>query len=156
MDCDITFEKPVLKENEEVARLLSSPAFYDEYTHQLNLSAFNLRKFSNGEMESYVSLSRMSFIDKKHLSKKGKYVFKKTESHYVGYALFTTSYLVNLRDRLRVYPVKAGERDHCGMFFLGRDKKLYMDDLTMYPYTLRTLRKLCDLLQDKVVLRGTV
>lgn len=31
MDCDITFEKPVLKENEEVARLLSSPAFYDEY-----------------------------------------------------------------------------------------------------------------------------
>lgn len=48
---------------------------------------------------------------------KGKYVFKKTESHYVGYALFTTGYLVNLRDRLRVYPVKAGERDHCGMFF---------------------------------------
>lgn len=156
MDCDITFEKPVLTEDEEVARLLSSPAFYDEYTHQLNLSAFNLRKFSNGEMESYVSLSRMSFIDKKHFGKKGKYVFKKTESHYVGYALFTTGYLVNLRDRLRVYPVKAGELDHCGMFFLGRDKKLYMDDLTMDPYTLRTLRKLCDLLQDKVVLRGTV
>lgn len=103
-----------------------------------------------------MSLSRMSFIDKKHLSKKGKYVFKKTENHYVGYALFTTSYLVNLRDRLRVYPVKTGERDHCGMFFLGRDKKLYMDDLTMYPYTLRTLGTLCDLLQDKVVLRGTV
>lgn len=156
MDCDITFEKPVLKEDEEVARLLSSPAFYDEYTHQLNLSAFNLRKFSNGEMETYVSLSRMSFIDKKHLGKKGKYLFKKTESYYVGYALFNTSYLVNFRDRLRVYPVKAGERDHCGMFFLGRDKRLYMDDLTMDPYTLRTLRNLCDLLQDKVVLRGTV
>lgn len=123
MDCDITFEKPVLTEDEEVARLLSSPAFYDDYTHQLNLSAFNLRKFSNGKMESYVSLSRMSFIDKKHLSKKGKYVFKKTETHYVGYALFTTSNLVNLRDRLRVYPVKAGNEDHCGLFFLDRNKK---------------------------------
>ena len=37
MECDITFEKPVLKDMEEIARLLSSPAFYDENTHQLNL-----------------------------------------------------------------------------------------------------------------------
>ena len=65
MECDITFEKPVLSAMEEIARLLSSPAFYDVETHQLNLSAFNLRKFSNGEFESYVSLSRMAFIDKK-------------------------------------------------------------------------------------------
>ncbi len=156
MDCDITFEKPVLKENEEVARLLSSPAFYDEYTHQLNLAAFNLREFSNGELESYVSLSRMSFIDKMHLDKKGNYVFKKTESHYIGYALFTPSYLVNLRDRLRVYPVKAGNQDHCGLFFLDRNKKIISGDLTMSPYTLKTLRNLCDVLQNKVVLKGTV
>ena len=27
MECDITFEKPVLKDMEEIARLLSSPAF---------------------------------------------------------------------------------------------------------------------------------
>ena len=27
MECDITFEKPVLKDREEIARLLSSPAF---------------------------------------------------------------------------------------------------------------------------------
>ena len=108
MECDITFEKPVLKDMEEIARLLSSPAFYDENTHQLNFAAFNLRRFTNGEVESYVSLSRLSFIDQKHLNKKGKYVFKKTESHYVGYALFTPRYLANLHDRLRIYPVKAG------------------------------------------------
>lgn len=35
MECDITFEKPVLKDMEEIVRLLSSPAFYDENTHQL-------------------------------------------------------------------------------------------------------------------------
>lgn len=87
MECDITFEKPVLEDTEEIARLLSSPVFYDANTHQLNFAAFNLRRFTNGEVESYVSLSRMSFIDQKHLNKKGKYVFKKTESHYVGYAL---------------------------------------------------------------------
>lgn len=63
MECDITFEKPVLKDLEEIARLLSSPAFYDENTHQLNFAAFNLRRFTNGEVESYVSLSRLSFID---------------------------------------------------------------------------------------------
>ena len=40
MECDITFEKPVLKDREEIARLLSSPAFYDENTHQLNFAAF--------------------------------------------------------------------------------------------------------------------
>lgn len=55
MECDITFEKPVLKDLEEIARLLSSPAFYDENTHQLNFAAFNLRRFTNGEVESYVS-----------------------------------------------------------------------------------------------------
>lgn len=54
MECDITFEKPVLKDMEEIARLLSSPAFYDENTHQLNFAAFNLRRFTNGEVESYV------------------------------------------------------------------------------------------------------
>ena len=116
MECDITFEKPVLKDLEEIARLLSSPAFYDENTHQLNFAAFNLRRFTNGEVESYVSLSRLSFIDQKHLNKKGKYVFKKTESHYVGYALIC-------------------------------------DDLTIRPYTLKTLRSLCDLLQANVVLK---
>ena len=100
MECDITFEKPALKDMEEIARLLSSPAFYDENTHQLNFAAFNLRRFTNGEVESYVSLSRLSFIDQKHLNKKGEYVFKKTESHYVGYALFTPRYLANLHDRL--------------------------------------------------------
>lgn len=99
MECDITFEKPVLKDLEEIAR------------------------------------------------------FKKTESHYVGYALFTPSYLANLHDRLRIYPVKAGLNDHCGMFFLDKDKKLICDDLTIRPYTLKTLRSLCDLLQANVVLK---
>lgn len=82
-----------------------------------------------------------------------KYVFKKTESHYVGYALFTPNYLANLQYRLRIYPVKAGLNDHCGMFFLGKDKKIVCDDLTIRPYTLRTLRSLCDLLQANVVLK---
>lgn len=103
--------------------------------------------------ETSVSLSRLSFIDQKHLNKKGKYVFKKTESHYVGYALFTPSYLANLHDRLRIYPVKAGLNDHCGMFFLGKDKKLICDDLTIRPYILKTLLSLCDLLQANVVLK---
>lgn len=152
MECDVTFEKPVLQEAEDIARLLSSPAFYDENTHQLNFAAFNLRKFSNGETESYVSLSRMSFIDKRHLDKKGKYVFKKTDSQYVGFAMFKPQELRDMQNRLRLYPVKAGGNDHCGMFFLERDKKLFRDDLTAHPYTLKTLRKLCNLLKDKVVL----
>ena len=65
----------------------------------------------------------------------------------MGYALFTPRYLANLHDRLRIYPVKAGLNDHCGMFFLGKDKKIICDDLTISPYTLKTLRSLCDLLQ---------
>lgn len=115
MECDVTFAKPIIEDGEQIARLLSSPYFYDVETRQLNLAAFNLRKFANGEVESYVSLSRMSFIDKKHLDKKGKYIFKKSESHYIGYALFTPKKLEPLCDRLRVYPVKAGNNDHCGM-----------------------------------------
>lgn len=58
---------------------------------------------------------------------------------------------VTAYDRLRMYPVKAGLNDHCGMFFLGKDKKLICDDLTIRPYTLKTLRSLCDLLQANVV-----
>ena len=154
MECDVTFEKPLLEECEQIARLLSSPYFYDENTHQLNLAAFNLRRFANGEEESYVSLSRMVFIDKKHLDKKGKYVFKKSESYYVGYALFSLRDLSLLYDRLRIYPVKSGGKDHCGMFFLDSDKKVLSGDLTIRPYTLKTLRSLCELLQDNVVLQG--
>ena len=71
----------------------------------------------------------------------------------MGYALFTPRYLVNVPDRLRIYPVKAGLNDHCGMIFLGKDKKIVCDDLTIRPYTLKTLRSLCDLLQDRVVLK---
>ena len=52
---------------------------------------------------------------------------------------------------LRIYPVKAGLNDHCGMFFLDKDKKVICDDLTIRPYTLKTLRSLCDLLQANVV-----
>ena len=152
MECDITFEKPIMAETEDIARLLSSPAFYDANTHQLNFAAFNLRRFSNGETESYVSLSRLAFIDKKHLDKKGKYVFRKTESQYVGYALFKPFDLKLLHDRLRLYPVKAGADEHCGMFFLDSDGRILSDDLTAQPYTLRTLRSLCDLLADKLVL----
>ena len=70
-----------------------------------------------------------------------------------GLCSFTTRYLANLHDRLRIYPVKAGLNDHCGMFFLGKDKKIVCDDLTIRPYTLKTLRSLCDLLQDRVVLK---
>ncbi len=153
MECDVTFAKPFLHESEQIARLLSSPYFYDEHTHQLNLAAFNLRRFTNGETETYVSLSRMAYIDKKHLDKKGKYIFKKAESHYIGYALFSPKHLEHLQDRLRIYPVKAGGNDHCGMFFLDKCKKLFCDDLTIVPYTLRTLRSLCDTLQDKIVLK---
>lgn len=80
MECDITFEKPVLKDLEEIARLLSSPAFYDENTHQLNFAAFNLRRFMNGEVESYVSLSRLSFIDQKHLNKKVSMFLKRQKA----------------------------------------------------------------------------
>ena len=39
------------------------------------------------------------------------------------------------------------------MFFLGKDKKIVCDDLTIRPYTLKTLRSLSDLLQDRVVLK---
>lgn len=42
------------------------------------------------------------------------------------------------------------------MFFLGKDKKLICDDLTIRPYTLKTLRSLCDLLQDRGVKIGVV
>lgn len=87
MECDITFEKPVLKDREEIARLLSSPAFYDENTHQLNFAAFNLRRFTNGEVESYVSLSRMSFIDQRHLNKKVS-MFSKRQKAIMWVMLF--------------------------------------------------------------------
>lgn len=52
MSCEVSFSKPFLKEDEDIARLLSSPNFYDENTHQLNFAAFNLRQFADGTRES--------------------------------------------------------------------------------------------------------
>ena len=45
MECDITFEKPVLEDTEEIARLLSSPVFYDANTHQLQGKRIKLFTF---------------------------------------------------------------------------------------------------------------
>ena len=39
MECDITFEKPVLKDLEEIARLLSSPLIPQHYSLTLFISA---------------------------------------------------------------------------------------------------------------------
>ncbi len=36
---------------------------------------------------------------------------------------------------------------------LDGDGRILRDDLTIRPYTLRTLRSLCDLLADKLVLK---
>ena len=42
------------------------------------------------------------------------------------------------------------------MFFLGKDKELICDDLTIRPYTLKTLRSLCDLLRKSPLARMAV
>lgn len=152
MDCDVSFAKPYLEDEEEIARLLSSPNFYDEATHQINFAAFNLRQFANGEKETYVSLSRISFIKLSHLDKKGKYIFKKTSNNYIGYALFKPVQLLDLqKDRLKLFPVRTGGDEHCGMFFLNEDHKLMSGDLTSSPFALKTIRTLCNLLKDKIV-----
>lgn len=154
MGCDVSFAKPCLKDEEEIARLLSSPNFYDEATHQINFAAFNLRLFSNGEKETYVSLSRISYIKPSLLDKKGKYIFKKTSNNYIGYALFKPVHLLCLqRDRLKLFPVRAGGDEHCGMFFLNEEHKLMSGDLTGSPFALKTMRTLCKLLKDKVIVK---
>lgn len=154
MSCEVSFFKPFLKENEDIARLLSSPNFYDENTHQLNFATFNLRQFADGTKESYVSLSRTDYVDAKHLDKKGKYIFKRSAGHYIGYALFKPIHLGKLlKDRIKLFPVRDGKADHCGMFFLDAERKMLSGDLTGTPFALKTIRSLCDLLQDKVVLK---
>lgn len=154
MGCDVSFAKPYLKNEEEIARLLSAPNFYDEATSQINFAAFNLRQFSNGEKETYVSLSRISFIKPSRLDKKGKYIFKKTSNNYIGYALFKPMQLIGLQEnRLKLFPVRTGGDEHCGMFFLDAKRKLMSGDLTSSPFALKTIRTLCNLLKDKVVLK---
>lgn len=122
MDCEISFSKPLICEDEIIARLLSSPLFYDEETGQINMEAFNLRTYSNGEKESYLSLSRLTFIDKKHLAKKGKYIFKKTEGKYVGYGTFQPKDIFSIEEEVRIFPVKTGSNEHCGLFYFTNRK----------------------------------
>ena len=93
-------------------------------------------------------------MDAKHLDKKGKYIFKRSESHYIGYALFKPITLGKLlRDRIKLFPVRDGKDDHCGMFFLDAERKMLSGDLTGNLFALKTLRSLCNLLQDKIVLK---
>lgn len=151
MECEISFSKPLICEDEIIARLLSSPLFYDEETGQINMEAFNLRTYSNGEKESYLSLSRLSFIDKKHLDKKGKYIFKKTEGKYVGYGTFQPKDIFPIKE-VRIFPVKTGSKEHCGLFYFT-NRKLQKGDLTEHPEMFHILKKLSRILMNNLVLR---
>lgn len=151
MNCEISFSKPPIREDEIVARLLASPLFYDEETQQVNIEAFNLRTFSNGEKESYLSLSRLTYIDKLHLNKKGKYIFKKTDDKYIGYGVFKPKDILEL-DETRVFPVKSGTAEHCGLFyFINRMQQ--KGDLTDHPELFHVLKKLSRILGKNLVLR---
>ncbi len=153
MDCDISFSKPLIDEDESIARLLSSPLFYDETTKQVNIDAFNLRTFSNGEKETYLSLARLNYINKKHLDKKGKYIFKKSESKYIGYGTFQPKNLHSI-EATRIFPVKSGNDEHCGLFYFI-DRKQQSGDLIDKPELFHTLKKLCRLLSRNLVLNYT-
>lgn len=151
MECEISYSKPLICEDEIIARLLSSPLFYDEQTGQVNMEAFNLRTFSNGEKESYLSLSRLAFIDKKHLDKKGKYIFKKTEGNYIGYGSLQPKDIVSIKE-VRLFPVKSGGFEHCGLFYFLNRVPL-KGDLTDYPELFHVLKKLSRILKRNLILR---
>ena len=152
MNCDISFSKPYLCEDELIARLLSSPEFYDKETQQVNNEAFNLRTFSDGEKESYLSLSRLAFIDKKHLDKKGKYIFRKGYNQYIGYGTFCLKDIAKIKE-VRLFPVKSGAADHCGLFYFDQNKNLLEGDLTEHPEMFHVIKKLCKVLQKNLFLK---
>lgn len=151
MDCDVSFSKPVLYEDEDVARLLSSPEFYDAETGMVNFAAFNLRTFKNGEKETYVSLSRLAFVDKKHLDKKGKYIFRRSQNEYVGYGIFQPKDVK--ASHIRMFPVKDGDIAHCGLFYLDDERNLLTGDLMEHPEMYDVIYKLCEMLENNLVLR---
>lgn len=71
------------------------------------------------------------------MDKKGKYIFKKAAGHYIGYALFKPMHLMKLlKDRIKLFPVRAGKDDHCGMFFLDAERRMFSGDLTVNPFAL--------------------
>lgn len=151
MECEVSFAKPPIMVNEEVARLLSSPEFYDEDTGQVSFAAFNLRTFANGEEESYISLSRLSYTDNRHLKKKGKYVFKKTTSDYVGYGILHVQDV--LKDAfVRVFPVRNGAVEHCGLFYINERHEVLKGNLSSYPEVFDSIYGLCELSEKKLVL----
>lgn len=154
MNCDITFSKPVICEDEKIARLLSSPEFYDKTTKQINFETFNLRTFSNGEKEAYLSLVRLNYTTQKDITKKGKYIFKKGTNEYVGYGTLKTKDLKEERiGNVKIFPVKQGKNEHCGLFYINKNRVFVTGDLTQHPEFFHSIRKLCKILNETLVLK---
>ena len=140
-------------------RLLCTPLYYDEMTHQVNPDAFDLRLLGKNQeqKEYFVSLFRKgkfadedSFLSALHV---GYDIWDKKPwetNSFFGYGTFVCQDALDVNSMIEIWPL-LGSDVHIGMFYAKSDDEYYSGPLPKdNPEILEMLTDLADLITDTV------
>jgi len=144
---------------EVLVRLLNSPLMYDAIKGQVTPDAFDLRCFSNGKNEEYLSLGRMSkFLlesDFKKYLRQGYNIFdKKKRGNFIGYGTFKYSEALRISNNsVEVNPLLNSPEYHVGMFYKNEQGGYYEGSLKKKNMEMvELLKDLADLLEKNITI----
>ena len=153
---EIDYNGEKVLDDETLIRLLCSPLFYNEQTHQVNLDAFDLRMLGK-RPETYVSLGRKKEFDTETqfntFLQKGFLIWNpKKKDKYYGYGEFLCTDALSVSKRIEINPLKGNDKSHIGMFYAKDENNYYSGPLPKNdPEILEMLSDLAAILSDKVV-----
>ncbi|MBO4772721.1 MAG: hypothetical protein J5595_09295 [Bacteroidales bacterium] len=153
---EIDYNEGKVSDEETLIRLLCSPLFYNEQTHQVNLDAFDLRMLGK-RPETYVSLGRKKFLDTEAqfntFLQKGFQIWNpKKKDKYYGYGEFMCAEALSISPKIEINPLKGNDQSHIGMFYAKDENQYYSGPLPKHdPEILEMLSDLAAMLSDKVV-----
>lgn len=153
---EIDYNEGKVTDEETLIRLLCSPLFYNEQTHQVNIDAFDLRMLGK-HPETYVSLGRKKELGteaqfNKFLQKGYQIWNTKKKDKYYGYGEFACAEALSISPKIEINPLKGNDKSHIGMFYAKDENNYYSGPLPKSdPEILEMLADLAAMLSDRVV-----
>lgn len=145
---------------EALVRLLCTPLYYNEKTHQVSPDTFDLRLMGKNQdqKEDFVSLFRRNKLDSEesfHSALQVGYSVWDNKSwetnSYYGYGTFFCQEALIINDMIEIWPLVQSKDYHIGMFYAKSDEEYYSGPLPKdNPVILEMLSDLADLIAESV------
>lgn len=125
---NIDFDAEEIAGEEQLARLLCSPQYYDTERNIVNNDAFDLRILKSGVKEQFVSLGRLKFMPTEKdldayltLGERIKWPDHDPKNVFSAYGEFNCGDAREVHDMVRIHPLKGDNKKHIGLFYAKHD-----------------------------------